>query len=120
MAPAPKPQRVQGLWRITTATDLRLGTSSLQATHYVLPCVCMNKLHNQSQQKKETSQYVELSHGGWMASMTKLQTAVATMIAVEKDLVDLDEDVIQLLPKPQKRKILHGFDNETKTQLRGL
>jgi predicted transcriptional regulator len=52
--------------------------------------------------------------GGWLASMTKMITSVAAMIAVEKGLVSLDEDVRQILPELRQKEVLVTFDKDTK------
>lgn len=53
--------------------------------------------------------------GGWVASMTKLMTAVATMSAVDQGLVGLGDDVTQILPELRKKLILTSYDEGTKT-----
>lgn len=45
----------------------------------------------------------------WVASMTKLVTAVCAMQLVEKGLIGLDDDVRPLIPQLAKAKILKGF-----------
>ncbi|EFR04332.1 beta-lactamase [Nannizzia gypsea CBS 118893] len=46
----------------------------------------------------------------WCASMTKIVTAVAVMIAVEKGLVGLDDDVGTILPELAEPEIIVGFE----------
>ncbi|KIX09306.1 uncharacterized protein Z518_00385 [Rhinocladiella mackenziei CBS 650.93] len=48
----------------------------------------------------------------WVASLTKLLTAVCVMQLVEKGAVDLDDDVGKIVPDLADIKILRGFDNE--------
>ncbi|KAM5442750.1 hypothetical protein MferCBS31731_002134 [Microsporum ferrugineum] len=48
----------------------------------------------------------------WCASMTKIITAVAVMVAVEKGLVSLDDDVGVILPELAGPEIIVGFDEE--------
>lgn len=50
-----------------------------------------------------------------MASMSKVMTSVAAMIAVEKGLVGLDDDVAKILPELHEKRILLAFDNNTNT-----
>jgi CubicO group peptidase (beta-lactamase class C family) len=55
-----------------------------------------------------------LSTSGWLASMTKLQTAVAALLAVQQGLVTLDEDVAYLLLELRDKKVLASYDPDTK------
>ncbi|KAF3480748.1 beta-lactamase [Arthroderma uncinatum] len=48
----------------------------------------------------------------WIASMAKLVTAVAVMVAVEKGLVGLDDDAGAILPELAEPDIIVGFDEE--------
>ncbi|KAF2494978.1 putative transesterase [Lophium mytilinum] len=45
----------------------------------------------------------------WVASMTKLYTAVAVMQLVEKGVIDLDDDVGELIPDLANKQVLKGF-----------
>ena len=54
----------------------------------------------------------------WIASLTKLSTAVATMIAVEKGLVTLDQNVRDLVPELADLDVLEGFDDDGTPRLR--
>lgn len=45
----------------------------------------------------------------WVASMTKLVTAVCAMQLVEKGAIGLDDDVRPLVPQLAEAKILRGF-----------
>lgn len=47
----------------------------------------------------------------WCASMTKIVTAVAVMVAVEKGLVGLDDDVGAILPELAEPDIIVGFED---------
>ncbi|KAF3897467.1 putative Transesterase (LovD) [Trichophyton interdigitale] len=47
----------------------------------------------------------------WCASMTKIVTAVAVMVAVEKGLVGLDDDVGAILPELAEPEIIVGFED---------
>lgn len=54
----------------------------------------------------------------WIASVSKLMTAVAALSCVERGLISLDEDVTRVLPELKDRGILEGFDSEGKPILR--
>lgn len=47
----------------------------------------------------------------WLASCTKLITAVAVMQCVEKGLLKLDDDVSTILPELKDMDVLVGFEN---------
>lgn len=53
----------------------------------------------------------------WVASCTKLMTAIAALQCVEKGLLTLDDDISEVLPewkdKEDARTILRGFDEAT-------
>lgn len=49
----------------------------------------------------------------WIASCTKLVTAVSVMQCVEKGLLDLDADVSTILPEFKEPSILKGFNEKT-------
>jgi hypothetical protein len=49
----------------------------------------------------------------WLASCTKLMTAVAIMQCVERGLIELDVDIASVLPEWTGPEILMGFDEET-------
>lgn len=46
----------------------------------------------------------------WIASLTKLVTGVACMIAVEQGLVTLDENVREIVPELKDLDLLVGFE----------
>ncbi|KAF2802732.1 beta-lactamase [Mytilinidion resinicola] len=54
----------------------------------------------------------------WVASMTKLYTAVAVMQLVEKGAIDLDDDVGKLIPELSNKDILKGFQKDKTPILR--
>lgn len=47
----------------------------------------------------------------WIASLTKLITSVACMIAVEQGLLTLDENVRNIVPELRELDLLVGFEN---------
>lgn len=47
-----------------------------------------------------------------LASQTKLLTAFAAMLVVERGLVGLDDDVAGLLPELGGQKVLVGFEED--------
>ncbi|KAL2864843.1 serine hydrolase domain-containing protein [Aspergillus lucknowensis] len=47
----------------------------------------------------------------WVASMTKIVTAVAVMIVVERGLITLDDDVGRVVPELADPEVLTGFDD---------
>jgi len=49
----------------------------------------------------------------WIASCTKLMTAISVMQCVEKGLLDLDADVSTILPEWKEAPLLKGFEEET-------
>jgi CubicO group peptidase (beta-lactamase class C family) len=49
-----------------------------------------------------------------LASQTKLLTAFAAMLVVERGLVGLDDDVAGLLPELGGQKVLVGFEDDGK------
>ncbi|KAH8655893.1 beta-lactamase/transpeptidase-like protein [Xylariales sp. PMI_506] len=53
------------------------------------------------------------STGGWVASMSKLMTAVATLRAVELGLVGLDDDIAEILPEIREKELLVLYDQDT-------
>lgn len=46
----------------------------------------------------------------WIASLTKLVTAIACMIAVEKGLITLDQNVREIVPELGDVEVLLGFE----------
>lgn len=64
----------------------------------------------------------------WIASCTKLLTAISVLQCVEKGLLNLDADLSDVLTEFKEIQILTGFENEkpvykkpeTKITLRGL
>ncbi|KAI0837701.1 beta-lactamase family protein [Hypoxylon sp. FL0890] len=54
----------------------------------------------------------------WIASLTKLSTAVAVLIAVEQGLITLDEDVRQIVPQLKDVEVLLGFDDDGKPRMK--
>ena len=64
------------------------------------------------------SQPVTLDSFFWIASLTKLSTAVATMIAVDKGLVTLDQNVREFVPELADLDVLEGFDDDGTPRLR--
>jgi CubicO group peptidase (beta-lactamase class C family) len=46
----------------------------------------------------------------WIASLTKLVTAIACMIAVEQGLITLDENVREIVPELGEVEVLIGFE----------
>ena len=50
----------------------------------------------------------------WIASMTKLLTAVSAMQLVEKRKIGLNDDLGNLIPQLSKVEILKGFDDDGK------
>jgi CubicO group peptidase (beta-lactamase class C family) len=49
----------------------------------------------------------------WIASCTKLMTAISVMQCVEKGLLDLDADVSTILPEWKDARLLKGFEEGT-------
>ena len=49
----------------------------------------------------------------WIASCTKLMTAICVMQCVEKGLLDLDADVSTILPEWKEPPLLKGFEEGT-------
>lgn len=47
----------------------------------------------------------------WIASLTKLVTTIACMVAVEQGLVTLDQNVREIIPEFKDLKILVGFED---------
>ncbi|KAK4031375.1 beta-lactamase family protein [Parachaetomium inaequale] len=54
----------------------------------------------------------------WIASLSKLSAAVATLIAVDKGLVTLDQNVRDVVPELADLDVLEGFDDEGVPRLR--
>ncbi|KAK7470284.1 hypothetical protein VKT23_001715 [Stygiomarasmius scandens] len=50
----------------------------------------------------------------WIASCTKLITAIAVLQIVERGKVDLDEDVTKIIPEWKDQEVLLGFDEAGK------
>ncbi|KAF4152399.1 hypothetical protein CNMCM6069_002169 [Aspergillus lentulus] len=50
----------------------------------------------------------------WVASLTKIVTAVAVMIVVERGLISLDDDVGKVVPELAAPEVLTGFDEDGK------
>jgi CubicO group peptidase (beta-lactamase class C family) len=53
----------------------------------------------------------------WVASLTKLVTAISAMQLVEKGTIGLDDDVRSVVPELSNKDILKGFDNDGKAIL---
>jgi CubicO group peptidase (beta-lactamase class C family) len=49
----------------------------------------------------------------WVASCTKLMTAIAALQCVEKGLLSLDDDISTVLPEWKERSVLVGFEGES-------
>lgn len=49
----------------------------------------------------------------WIASCTKLMTAIGSMQCVERGLLNLDEDVSSILPEWKNPQILVGFEDDS-------
>ncbi|KAI0201402.1 beta-lactamase family protein [Astrocystis sublimbata] len=64
------------------------------------------------------SQPTDLDSFYWIASLTKLSTAIATMIAVEKGLVTLDQNVREIVPELEDLDVLEGIDEDGTPRLR--
>lgn len=64
------------------------------------------------------SQPITLDSLFWIASLTKLSTAVATLVAVEKGLVTLDQNVREIVPELADLDVLEGFDDDGTPRLR--
>ena len=64
------------------------------------------------------SQPISLDSFFWIASLTKLSTAVATLIAVEQGLVTLDQNVRDIVPELKDLDVLEGFDDNSVPLLR--
>ena len=47
----------------------------------------------------------------WAASITKLVTSLACMIAVEQGLIGLDDNVREIVPELKDIKLLAGFEH---------
>ncbi|PGH03160.1 hypothetical protein GX51_04195 [Blastomyces parvus] len=54
----------------------------------------------------------------YTASMTKVFTAVAVMVAVERGLISLDDDVGKVVPELAEPEILEGFEEDGKPIVR--
>ncbi|OJD20710.1 hypothetical protein ACJ73_07955 [Blastomyces percursus] len=54
----------------------------------------------------------------YTASMTKVFTAVAVMVAVERGLIALDDDVGKVVPELAELEILEGFEEDGKPIVR--
>ncbi|KAG2026129.1 hypothetical protein GB937_002277 [Aspergillus fischeri] len=50
----------------------------------------------------------------WVASLTKIVTAVAVTIVVERGLISLDDDVGKVVPELAAPEVLYGFDEDGK------
>ena len=50
----------------------------------------------------------------WIASLSKLFTAVACMVAVEQELIGLDDNVRDIVPELKKIDLLLGFEESEK------
>jgi CubicO group peptidase (beta-lactamase class C family) len=48
----------------------------------------------------------------WLASMTKLATAIAMLQLVEKGVIGLDDDVSDKLPELAAMPVLRGFEED--------
>ena len=63
-------------------------------------------------QKSDTAEQAPLQTDSvlWIASLTKLVTGIACMIAVEQRLVTLDENVREIVPELKDLDLLVGFE----------
>lgn len=56
-----------------------------------------------------------LGTGAWLASMTKNITSMAVMQAIDKGLLNLDDDITEILPEIKEKQIMVAFDDKTNT-----
>ena len=61
----------------------------------------------------DADQPMTIATAGWLASMTKLMTSVATLHAVQNGLVGLDDDVREILSQLKNKEILVAFNKDT-------
>ncbi|KAM0149973.1 hypothetical protein ACHAPG_009102 [Botrytis cinerea] len=66
-----------------------------------------------SQSLKDPSKPMNLDSVMWFASCTKLFTTIAALQCVERELLDLDGDITEILPEFKGVQILTGFDEES-------
>lgn len=64
------------------------------------------------------AQPIDVDSFHWIASLTKLSTAVAAMIAVEQGLITLDQNVREIVPELAELDVLEGFDDDGTPRLR--
>ncbi|KAJ5689992.1 hypothetical protein N7462_004384 [Penicillium macrosclerotiorum] len=62
----------------------------------------------------DSDEPMTLATPGWLASMTKLMTAVAVLHTVQRGLVTLDEDVADILPELRDKELLTSYNPATK------
>jgi CubicO group peptidase (beta-lactamase class C family) len=95
------------LSRIHTRLTLFCPTGSFQYSHAV---------GRTSVDKTDTSNAKDIQEDAvfLLASQTKLLTAFAAMLVVERGLIGLDDDVTGLLPELGEQKVLVGFEDDGK------
>lgn len=72
-----------------------------------------SKAHGLHSLKADASEPLKTDGMFWIASCTKLLTAICALQCVERLRFTLDEDVARILPELKDLEILQGFDPES-------
>ena len=76
-----------------------------------------SKAHGLHSLKPGASEPLKVDAIFWLASCTKLLTAISALQCVERGQFALDEDVARLLPELKDLEILKGFEPESHTPI---
>lgn len=112
-----------------SALDTYLNTATASGPDRSLPgCVLMAYKNGQTHFKAFGTESVDpaspladkplsVDSCMWVASCTKLMTAIAALQCVEKGLLALDDDISGVLPEWKDKQVLKGFNDDGTPQL---
>ncbi|KAL7941081.1 esterase [Trichoderma barbatum] len=104
--------------RSSTGSIDRILKDQVDGDRPVLHNACVVSSTAHGSRDLAQTQPITLDSLYWIASLTKLSTAVAVLIAVEKGLVTLDQNVRDIVPELAELDVLEGFDEDGKPRLR--
>lgn len=105
---------------MSSAIDCVLQEAVSSGKFLGVSCIAIDKAGNtiysgaHGRRSFNSDEPMTISTPGWMASTTKLMTAVAVLHMVQEGLVGLDDDVADILPELRRKEVLVAYDGETK------
>ncbi|EMD67046.1 hypothetical protein COCSADRAFT_187889 [Bipolaris sorokiniana ND90Pr] len=105
---------------MSSAIDFVLQEAVRSGRFLGLSCIAIDKAGNtiysgaHGRRSFNSDEPMTISTSGWLASTTKLMTAVAALRLVQENLVGLDADVADILPELREKEILISYDSTTK------